>query len=168
MRALLATVCFVVSVNAEPDLVLRNGLIYDGSGRAPFKGDVAIKDGRIIAVGNVAHAGAPGKVIDVNGLAVGSCMIAYAAAREHNRPGAVATTTAVVNITGAGIGGALQPIIGWMLDSKWDGRMESGARVYSVEAYEAAFLTICAVCACSVLIALMVRETYCRQVRVAA
>jgi len=70
MRALLATLCFVVSVNAAPDLVLRNGLIYDGSGRAPFKGDVAIKDGRIIAVGNVAHAGAPGKAIDVNGLAI--------------------------------------------------------------------------------------------------
>jgi N-acyl-D-amino-acid deacylase len=70
MRALLATLCFVVSVNAAPDLVLRNGLIYDGTGRAPFKGDVAIKDGRIIAVGNVAHAGAPGKVIDVNGLAI--------------------------------------------------------------------------------------------------
>ena len=42
MRALLATLCFVVSVNAAPDLVLRNGLIYDGTGRAPFKGDIAI------------------------------------------------------------------------------------------------------------------------------
>ena len=101
----------------------------------------------------------------VNGLAVGSCMIAYAAAREHNRPGAVATTTAVVNIMGTGFGGALQPVIGWMLDLRWEGRMESGARLYSVEAYEAAFLTIVAVCAGSILIALMVRETYCRQVR---
>lgn len=129
----------------------------------------------VMLISFVAAVYAPGiplwlvqALLFVNGLAVGSCMIAYAAAREHNRPGAVATTTAVVNITGAGIGGALQPIIGWMLDSKWDGRMESGARVYSVEAYEAAFLTIVAVCACSILIALMVRETYCRQVRVAA
>ena len=104
----------------------------------------------------------------VNGLAVGSCMIAFAAAREHNRPGAVATTTAVVNITGTGFGGTLQPIIGWILDLRWDGRMEGGARVYSVAAYEAAFLTIVVVCAASILTALMVRETYCRQVRVAA
>ena len=70
MRALLATLCFVVSVNAAPDLVLRNGLIYDGTGRAPFKGDIAIQNGRIVAVGNVARAGGPGKVIDVNGLAI--------------------------------------------------------------------------------------------------
>jgi MFS family permease len=104
----------------------------------------------------------------VNGLAVGACMIAFAVAREHNRPGAVATTMAVVNIMATGFGGALQPIIGWMLDLQWDGRMESGARLYSVAAYEAAFMTIAAVLAVSIPIALMVRETYCRQVRQAA
>ena len=60
----------------------------------------------------------------VNGLAVGSCMIAYAAAREHNRRGAVATTTAVVIIMGTGFGGALRPVIGCMLDLRWEGRME--------------------------------------------
>jgi MFS family permease len=104
----------------------------------------------------------------VNGLAVGSCLIAFAVAREHNRPGAVGTTTAVVNIMAVGGGGALQPIIGWILDLQWDGRMESGARLYSAEAYEAAFLTIAAFLAGSIPIALMVRETYCRQVRLAA
>ena len=70
MRVLLATLCFAFSVNAAPDLVLRNGLIYDGTGRAPFKGDVAIQNGRIIAIGNVARAGGPRKIIDVNGLAI--------------------------------------------------------------------------------------------------
>jgi N-acyl-D-aspartate/D-glutamate deacylase len=35
------------------DLIIRNGLIADGSGDAPFTGDVAIKDGRIAAVGTV-------------------------------------------------------------------------------------------------------------------
>ena len=61
----------------------------------------------------------------------------------------------------------MQPVIGWMLDLQWDGRMESGARLYTAAAYEAAFLTIAAVLAGSILIALMVRETYCRQVRLA-
>ena len=70
MRVLLATLCFAFSVNAAPDLVLRNGLVYDGTGRAPFKGDVAIQNGRIIAIGNVARAGGPRKIIDVNGLAI--------------------------------------------------------------------------------------------------
>ena len=70
MRALLVTLWFVVSVNAAPDLILRNGLIYDGTGRAPFKGDIAIVNGRIIAVGNVARAGSSRNVIDANGLAI--------------------------------------------------------------------------------------------------
>jgi len=35
------------------DLVVRNGLIVDGSGIPGFKGDVGIKDGRIAAVGAV-------------------------------------------------------------------------------------------------------------------
>ncbi len=33
------------------DLVIRNANIVDGTGRPPFKGDVAINDGKIIAVG---------------------------------------------------------------------------------------------------------------------
>ncbi len=39
------------------DLVIRNGLIYDGSGGVPFEGDVAIDGDRIAAVGKVSGAG---------------------------------------------------------------------------------------------------------------
>jgi N-acyl-D-amino-acid deacylase len=35
------------------DLIIRGGTIYDGSGKAPAVGDVAIKDDRIVAVGKV-------------------------------------------------------------------------------------------------------------------
>ena len=38
------------------DLVIRNGTIVDGTGAAPRDGDVAVKDGRIAAVGKVAGA----------------------------------------------------------------------------------------------------------------
>lgn len=40
------------------DIVIRNGSIVDGTGQAPFEGDVAIKDGLIVAVGRVLGAGA--------------------------------------------------------------------------------------------------------------
>jgi len=40
------------------ELVIRGGLIVDGTGGAPFQGDVAIRDGRIVAVGKVAGRGA--------------------------------------------------------------------------------------------------------------
>src|ERR1700735_3221792 len=40
------------------DLVVRGGLVYDGQGGEPFEADVAVKDGRIAAVGRVSGAGA--------------------------------------------------------------------------------------------------------------
>ena len=52
----------------EHDVVLRNGTIYDGSGGAPYKGDVAIRGDRIVAVGNVRGRGRA--EVNVEGLAV--------------------------------------------------------------------------------------------------
>lgn len=47
------------AVAAEPayDVVIRGGTLYDGSGKAPVVGDVAIRDDRIVAVGKVAGKG---------------------------------------------------------------------------------------------------------------
>ena len=50
------------------DLVIRNGQVIDGSGSAAFPADVAVKDGRIAAVGNVAGRGA--KELDARGQLV--------------------------------------------------------------------------------------------------
>ncbi len=51
------------------DLIIRNGLIYDGSGGAPFKGDIAINGDHIEAVGDLSTETAA-REIDVNSLAV--------------------------------------------------------------------------------------------------
>lgn len=50
------------------DLVIRGGEVVDGTGGAPFAADVAVKDGRIAAVGKVADAGR--EEIDAKGFAV--------------------------------------------------------------------------------------------------
>jgi len=50
------------------DLVVRNGTVIDGTGGEPCEADVAIKDGRIAAVGKIASAGR--EEIDAKGLAV--------------------------------------------------------------------------------------------------
>jgi N-acyl-D-amino-acid deacylase len=50
------------------DLVIRNGLIVDGSGLPGRRGDVAISDGRVVSVGG--HAGDAHRVIDATGKVV--------------------------------------------------------------------------------------------------
>ncbi|NBT73866.1 MAG: D-aminoacylase, partial [Betaproteobacteria bacterium] len=42
---------------AEHDLVIRHGTVVDGTGAQRFIGDVAVTDGRIIAVGEVEGSG---------------------------------------------------------------------------------------------------------------
>ena len=70
---LLVATLTCLSVNdstaAVYDLVLRHGLVYDGSGRAPIAGDVAIQGDRIAAIGDLSTARG-GTEIDVSGMAV--------------------------------------------------------------------------------------------------
>jgi len=50
------------------DMVIRGGTIVDGTGAPPYRGDVAIDDGRIAAIGAVHGAGS--EEIDARGLVV--------------------------------------------------------------------------------------------------
>ncbi|MBS0255165.1 MAG: D-aminoacylase [Proteobacteria bacterium] len=50
------------------DLIIRGGTIYDGTGGTPYRGDVAIRGDRIVAVGRVR--GSAARVVDATGLAV--------------------------------------------------------------------------------------------------
>ena len=51
------------------DLVIRNGLIYDGSGQAPFSGAIGINADTIAAIGELKNANGT-TVIDAEGMAV--------------------------------------------------------------------------------------------------
>src|SRR5579872_6290850 len=51
------------------DLIIQNGHIIDGTGSPWYSGDVAIKDGRIAAIGNLTNAKAASR-IDAKGMVV--------------------------------------------------------------------------------------------------
>jgi N-acyl-D-amino-acid deacylase len=57
------------------DLIIKGGRIYDGSGMPSFNADVAVRDGRIAAIGRVKDEAA--KVIDAGGLAVAPGVIDF-------------------------------------------------------------------------------------------
>ena len=73
LTCFLGVLCLLhgVAVNAAThvDLLIRNGWIYDGHGNAPVHGDVAVRAGRVVAVGTLNDYSARRKV-DANGMAV--------------------------------------------------------------------------------------------------
>ena len=100
----------------------------------------------------------------VYGTGTGAFVLCYATGREHNRAGATGTAMAVLNMTMMTVGAVFQPLIGWLLDLNWDGRMEAGAPVYSAAAYRWAFGVFVASGALACLAGLRIRETHCRPV----
>ena len=66
---LLIITLFSCQKEAKYDTIIRNGLIYDGNGTAPFKGDIAIKNGIIIQIGDLSKETAT-QEIDAKGMAV--------------------------------------------------------------------------------------------------
>src|SRR6476661_4232081 len=54
---------------SKADILIKNGRIIDGSGNSWFRGDVAVKDGKIFKIGHLQNFPAT-KVIDASGLIV--------------------------------------------------------------------------------------------------
>ncbi len=78
MKKIIALLLIVFGTNVVPfaqqravefDVVIKNGLIYDGSGGKPYKADVGIKGDKVVKIGKLAAAKAT-SIVDANGLAV--------------------------------------------------------------------------------------------------
>src|SRR5207244_369712 len=76
--ALVVVASVVVACSAVPerkgnpthaDLLIRHGVLYDGSGGAPLQGDLAIRGERVVQVGDLRTWTAD-QTVDANGLAV--------------------------------------------------------------------------------------------------
>ncbi|MBP7339135.1 amidohydrolase family protein [Niveispirillum sp.] len=95
------------AADAAYDVIVRNGMVADGSGAPLLRADVGIKGGYVLAVGDLSAATA-GRVIDAKGLYVAPGFIN---AHDHSLPAALATatnmlqqgvTTEIMNADGAG------------------------------------------------------------------
>ncbi len=102
-------------------------------------------------------------VAAVTSLACGAVVLGFAFAKESvpiQLLGTISGATNVGNMLGPTI---LQPAIGRVLDHHWAGAMTNGVRVYSVDAFQAAFAMIVAWSLLSCLLTALTRETRCRQ-----
>jgi N-acyl-D-amino-acid deacylase len=64
-------ICFCICLHAQTtaDIIIKNGRILDGTGNSWIKGDIAIKDGKILKTGHFDNISAA-KIIDAKGLVV--------------------------------------------------------------------------------------------------
>ena len=71
IRTLALAALLLAAVPPAPryDLLIRNGTVVDGSGAPAVRADVAVRDGRIVKVGDLGQATAA-RVIDASGLVV--------------------------------------------------------------------------------------------------
>ena len=103
-------------------------------------------------------------LILVHGITSAAMIIGFATIREHSPPEAAGVAIGFQNTANMVSGAVLQPVVGWILDINWDGTMAAGARVYSPEAFQAAFLPLAACGVVAFAAAALVQETHCRQV----
>ena len=98
------------------------------------------------------------------GLATAGFTLSWASAKEVNPPQLSGMATSVVNV-GIFLGPAiLQPMVGWLMERTWDGRMEAGVRIYSAAEWRNGLLLLAAAALAGWVATLFVRETGCRNI----
>lgn len=95
-------------------------------------------------------------------IASGAFVVNFVFARESVPASLAGTVSGIANM-GVMLGGMfMQPLVGWVLDRNWGGRMVEGVRVYDFAAYQWGFALMLAWGAVSLVLLFFVRETYCR------
>jgi sugar phosphate permease len=96
------------------------------------------------------------------GLGASGFTLTWSSVKEVNPPALSGMATSVIN-TGSFLGAAvLQPLVGWAMDQRWDGKLLAGARVYSEQNYQIGLGIMLAFAVVGLLGALAIRETHCR------
>ena len=68
-----------------------------------------------------------------------------------------------MNMCVVGSGAVMQPLIGVLLDARWDGTMIGGVRHYAAADYTYAFSSFLFIVAAALIAAIVLRETRCQQ-----
>jgi MFS family permease len=98
------------------------------------------------------------------GLVTAGFTLSWASAKEVNPPQLSGMATSVVNV-GIFLGPAiLQPVVGWLMERTWDGRIESGVRIYSAGDWRNGMLLIVLAAVAGWIATLFVKETGCRNI----
>jgi MFS family permease len=98
------------------------------------------------------------------GFFISSFLLCFTMIREINLPILAATAIGFMNAFDALFGAFSDPLTGKFLDLCWDGTLVEGARVFSVTAYKAAFLTLPIYLLISLFTLTRIKENYCKAI----
>ena len=99
------------------------------------------------------------------GLVTAGFTLTWACAKEVNAPQLSGISTSVTNMAGFLAGAVLQPLVGCVMDQRWQGGLTStGARLFTADDYHAGLLLLTAVAAFGALASWWIRETGCRNI----
>ncbi len=96
------------------------------------------------------------------GFSISSFLLCFTMIREINIPILAATAVGVMNAFDALFGAFSDPLTGKILDLTWDGTIMNGARVFAVETYQIAFLTLPVYLLIALFSLRWIKETYCK------
>lgn len=99
-------------------------------------------------------------ILITTGFITGTIPITFAFAKE-SVPSHLAGTASGLCNTGVMLAPMLlQPAVGWMLDRNWQGELLDGARLYSLDAYQAGFSLMLTWAILALLLVFFTQETY--------
>lgn len=96
------------------------------------------------------------------GFSISSFLLCFTMIREIHLPIFAATAIGFMNAFDAFFGAFSDPLTGKFLDMGWDGRLLDGARVFSVDAYKLAFITLPVYLIIALISLKWIKETHCK------
>ena len=101
----------------------------------------------------------------ITSFACGAVVVAFAFAKESVPVRFLGTISGAVNVGNMLGPTLLQPAIGRVLDARWSGALAGTVRVYSAEAFQAAFAMIVAWSVLTCVLIALTKESGCKQAR---
>lgn len=104
-----------------------------------------------------------GVVLTLFGFFTSGFLPVFSVCREVTPAETNATTMGFVNTLNTLGGAGAAVLIGFLLDSSWQGKMVDGIRVYSAESYHNALIILPAAILLALITLIFVKETHCKQ-----
>jgi len=98
------------------------------------------------------------------GFFTGGFLVSFATAREIDRSKNTGTTMGLMNTMNMVGGAIMQPVCGLIMDLLWNGDMQNGTRIYTLQDFQIALSVIPLTIIISMVILLWIKETHCREI----